>query len=281
MSAALRPVCGTRVFAATDDDRPRTLLVSDLHIPPSGGPVLTAFLELLAVARAQAQRTRLLVLGDLLESLVNERQLQLGLWPDLLAALRATAAAGVSLTVLHGNRDFMLGRGFARAAQCRVVPGGLALRLGGRAMLALHGDELCTNDFGYQKVKRWLRGHLVRGLCRMMPLGVAGRVGRTARAKSGKTMAHGDADRFAPVVDAVREVFAAGYAGVIFGHVHTPARGTSGGGDYLILPAFDALPVYLHHDGGPAPRFVRLGAAPAGDEVEFGPVPFAAPRAPQ
>src|SRR5690606_22358669 len=108
-------------------------------------------------AMQQAARCRVLVLGDLFSGIVNERQLALGAWRELVAALRAAVAAGVSVSVLHGNRDFMLGRTFARETGCRVVPGGLHVALDGRPALVLHGDELCTNDVPYQKSKRWLR----------------------------------------------------------------------------------------------------------------------------
>ena len=48
--------------------------------------------------------------------------------------LRETAEAGVSLTVLPGNRDFLLDPGFAARTGCRLVSGGLRLSLNGRGL---------------------------------------------------------------------------------------------------------------------------------------------------
>jgi len=267
-------VCGTQVWPATDDDRLRTFLLSDLHVPMQGGDALDALLALLAEARADARRTRVLVLGDLLEGIVNERQLALHAWPELVDGLRAATRDGVTVTLLHGNRDFMLGARFARATGCRVVAGGLTLTLGGRRTLALHGDELCTNDVPYQRSKRWLRSRAVRALCAAMPLPVAALVGRRARAQSGRTMAAGDQGRFAPVEDAVRAVFAAGFELLVFGHVHTPAQGVLDGGRYFVLPAFDATATFLFCARG-EPGFRAVGGRPV---PRWGPLAFAPAR---
>jgi UDP-2,3-diacylglucosamine hydrolase len=255
-------VCGTRVYRAADDDREHTYLVSDLHVPMAGGDVLASFERLLVLVRRQAERTRLVVLGDLLAGIVNERQLRAVGWEQLIGLLRATVAAGVSVSVLHGNRDFMLGRRFAAATGCRVVAGGLALRLGARRTLALHGDELCTNDTPYQRSKVWLRSRVVRWLCAAMPLPLAAAVGARVRRASGEIMASGDQTRFAPVAQAVEAAFAAGYEVLVFGHVHTPGEGdfagTSGRGRYHVLPAFDETPAFLLHTGGEELRFHQV-----------------------
>lgn len=266
-------VAGSKVHLARDDDRNETFLVSDLHVPQAGGEVLDRFTALLGRVGERGQRARLIVLGDLFEALVNERQLRTGRWPALLAAMRAIADAGVSVSVLHGNRDFMLGRRFANATGARVVDGGLALRLDDRPTLLLHGDELCTNDVPYQRSKRWLRSHVVRAICRMLTERAADRVALVARRKSNVSTGQGDPARFRPVTDAVREAFARGYQQLVFGHVHTPGHGNFGGGAYWVLPAFDEDPVYLAHVRGGELRFRALGE-PA--ERAYGPLEFAA-----
>ncbi len=267
-------IAGTLIHAACDDDRRETFLVSDLHVPQQGGTVLARLQVLLAEVARRGAHARLVVLGDLFEALVNERQLRAGRWPELLRSLRAVADAGVSVTVLHGNRDFMLGRHFARATAARVLAGGLDLHLDGQRAVLLHGDELCTNDLPYQRSKRWMRSWMARTLCRLLPRRGADWVASVARRKSGESTRQGDPARFAPVVDAVGEAFAAGYRHLVFGHVHTPGRGTVGEGEYLVLPAFDEDPVYVTHVRGEAMRFRALGEAA---DRTYGPLEFAAP----
>jgi UDP-2,3-diacylglucosamine hydrolase len=231
-------VLGTTVHTVAGDGD--ALIVSDLHVPEDGGPVvdhLAAVLEL-----AAARRTRVFVLGDLFDSYVSPAQLRVGVWQQVAALCRQATARGAELTVLHGNRDFLLGAEFERATGGLVVPGGIRTRLGGRDALLLHGDELCVNDLPYQRAKRWLRSLPVRALARSLPLGVALRLAARARRRSQRVIATGDPARFLPTAGAVGAAFALGVELLVFGHIHRASHGVPPGhgrGEYWVLPAFD------------------------------------------
>jgi UDP-2,3-diacylglucosamine hydrolase len=258
-------VVGTPVWAAIDDARPHTILVSDLHLPLDGGPALAQLGRLLDSIDV-APATRLIVLGDLFDAYITPRQNAGAVFRDTAAVLAQAAAAGVSITLLHGNRDFMLDQRFGHRAGCRVVPGGLLINLGGVPGLLLHGDELCQRDLPYQRAKRLLRHPITRFVLRRLPLGLAMRLARRARARSARVIASGDQTRFDPTAAALREVFAGEVAvhTLVFGHIHRPARGRfvdgavragggaadEGSGCYAILPAFDATGVCLEHRDG-------------------------------
>lgn len=258
-------LCGTRLFAAADDDRAVAFLLSDLHVPQDGGQVLAALQTVLDAAAPHGEAARVLLLGDLFDSYVGRRQLQVGVWREVAARLRAAAGRGVSITCLHGNRDFLLDTAFERAAGCRVVAGGLWCKLAGRRALLLHGDELCQNDLPYQRAKRWLRSPPVRWLSRALPLRAGLWAAARARQKSRQVVAAGDPARFHPTAAAVRQAFALGAELLVFGHIHRPARGGFAGGEYLVLPAFDEAGVGLRADAAGV-RFVRAG--PGGLELQ-------------
>ena len=114
-------VAGTRIERAVDDDRTTTFLVSDLHIPAGGGAVLGRFRELVDLAAA-TPKSRLVVLGDLFDAYIGPKQARVGVWRDTAELLAAAAAKGLSVTLLHGNRDYMLDVSFARRAGCRCSP---------------------------------------------------------------------------------------------------------------------------------------------------------------
>lgn len=252
-------VLGTRIFPAADDDREVSLLLSDLHAPADGGAVVQRLQTVLDAAAALGPRARVLLLGDLFDSYVSRAQLRVGVWADVAQRLARCAGQGVSITCLVGNRDFLLDGAFARAASCRVVAGGLSCRLAGRPALLLHGDELCLNDLPYQRAKRWLRSWPVRWLARALPLRAALWVAERARQKSMKVIAGGDPARFDPTAAALRAVFASGAEVLVFGHIHRPARGLFEGGEYCVLPAFDADGVGIMADAGWV-KYVRAGA---------------------
>ena len=252
----MQPVAGTRVETATDDDRWRTLLISDLHIPTSGGEVLEQFGEVLADASTAASDTRLVVLGDMFEAFLGPKGQRVGIWKQVGEMLRETAEAGVSISLLWGNRDFMMDEAFAQLTNSRVVPGGLRIHLDGVPCLLLHGDELCLNDVPYQRSKRILRSWTFRFVAgKLLPLWAQMKLASAIRRKSRMTVTQGDPQRFDPVASAVGEAFAGGAQVLVFGHIHNPARGRfqDGGedrGEYVILPAFDETWVFLEHRDG-------------------------------
>ena len=171
-------------------------------------------------------------------------------------------AAGVEVTLLHGNRDFLLGPEFAAASGARVVAGGLRVDLGGVDTVLLHGDELCQNDLPYQRAKRWLRHPWTRAVARRLPLRLALAAAAPAPAPSRKVVGSGDPTRFLPTAAAVEAAFATGARQLVFGHIHRFAHGRHGGGVYWVLPAFDATATGLFvNEAGLSPvRFLTGGA---------------------
>ncbi|MEO6593570.1 MAG: hypothetical protein ABIP94_02320 [Planctomycetota bacterium] len=219
------------------------ILISDLHVPVGGGDVVDRLRGVLAAASALDASVH--VLGDLFDSYVSPAQVRTGVWREVAAMFAAAASAGVSVDVLHGNRDFMLGQEFAAASRARVIAGGLRGRLAGADTLMLHGDELCWNDAPYQRAKRWLRHPATRWLASRLPLRLALKAAERARRRSRKVVAGGDQARFLPTVGAVRGAFAMGVDRLVFGHIHRHAHGVHEGGDYWVLPAFDATGIGL------------------------------------
>jgi UDP-2,3-diacylglucosamine hydrolase len=225
------------------------LLISDLHVPADGGQALARLRA--AVDFVCRSRLPLFVLGDLFDSYVCRAQAGVGVWREVAGLLAAVASTGAPVHLLHGNRDFLLGAEFAAASGAHIVAGGLRVPLGGVDTLLLHGDELCVNDRPYQRAKRWLRSAPVRHLCRALPLSLALWVAARARARSQRVVQRGDQQRFLPTGGAVDAALATGVRRLVFGHIHRHARGGRGGGEYLVLPAFDATGIgFLVRDGG-------------------------------
>ena len=86
-TGAVATVCGTRIEAAADDDRTRTILLSDLHLGRDGGAPLAAFEDVLEDARREPERTRVLILGDLFEFYATDAQLAEPDWSAIPAAM--------------------------------------------------------------------------------------------------------------------------------------------------------------------------------------------------
>lgn len=102
----------------------------------------------------------LYILGDLFEAWIGDDDPE-PLHAEIAAALKALQQAGVPCYFIHGNRDFLLGKRFARASHAAAA-GRKVLELYGRRILILHGDTLCTDDQAYQQFRRKVHNPLIQ-----------------------------------------------------------------------------------------------------------------------
>ena len=120
-----------------------TLFISDLHLCEQRADLTATFLAFLRQQAATAEA--LYILGDLFEFWIGDDE-NSPLQQQIAAALAELHERGTALYYIHGNRDFMIGKAFARAAHLQLLPAEYALTLNGRRTLLLHGDQLCTLD---------------------------------------------------------------------------------------------------------------------------------------
>jgi len=132
-----------------------TLLLSDLHLARERPAAAAAFD---AFARGPAREAAgVYILGDLFDAWVGDEQRHEPFARSIVDSLRGISDAGVPLFVARGNRDFLLGEDFARDAGATLLDEHTIVDLGGTATLLTHGDELCIDDVGYQRFRRWSR----------------------------------------------------------------------------------------------------------------------------
>lgn len=166
---------------------PGTLFIGDLHLEPDderGVQTFAAFLD------RHRGAPRVVVLGDLFEFWFGPAQARLGAAHRVLEDLRRCVEAGTAVDLVPGNRDFLLGEEFEGATGARLRPRGFLGELpGGQRLLALHGDELCTRDRGYQRLRRVLRSGPVRWLAPRLPGALALAVARSLRGASSRAVA--------------------------------------------------------------------------------------------
>ncbi len=215
-----------------------TLAIADLHLDPASAEHARPFVDFAARARGAPA---LLVLGDFFDAWVGIAHAELPGAAATVAACADLAREGTAVHVLHGNRDFLLDAKFERLTGARVHPRGMLTTLaGGERCLWIHGDELCTRDHAYQRLRRVLRSGPVRGVSRVLPLPVGRAVARRLRGASvqavaaklpeEKSIQASAADRWCREVGAPR---------VVCGHAHEYRdEALDGGGRLTVLGAF-------------------------------------------
>ena len=198
-----------------------TLFVSDLHLDASEPASGAQFQQFLAGTARGAEA--LYILGDLFETWIGDDDDE-SYRAGICAALAGLTAAGVPCYVMHGNRDFLLGRGFEQRTGTFLISDPLIVELQGEPVLLTHGDALCTADHAYQRLRALVRAPRWQRRFLALPLDVRRALAARARSGSRRHMAR-IGEQITDVDDeAVRSAMrACGVRSLVHGHTHRPA----------------------------------------------------------
>jgi UDP-2,3-diacylglucosamine hydrolase len=237
----------------------RSLFISDLHLiqdRPLANERFFAFLEDQAGA-ADA----LYILGDFFEYWIGDDDLADPFHAVIAGLLRDLTRGGTSLFLMHGNRDFLIGKDFCKATGARLLDDPSVVTFGSEKILLMHGDTLCTDDHDYQAWRRtarsaaWQKEVLGKSIARRreVTVGLREKSRQVIRAKPAQIMDVNDG--------AVREALARhGVRKLIHGHTHRPGRHAlqvnGVGCERWVLPDWYGKGGYLEAAGGKL-RLVR------------------------
>ena len=131
-----------------------TLFISDLHLSGERPDIVNLFLEFMQTRARESDA--LYILGDLFEVWLGDDFIP----PEaqtVVSALSDYSKSGRKLFVMHGNRDFLMGKQFATLAGCELLPDPFIIDLYGIKTLIGHGDLLCTDDIDYMRFRHQVR----------------------------------------------------------------------------------------------------------------------------
>jgi len=198
-----------------------TLFISDIHLS-QGRPDMTAALVRFLAEDAPGADA-LYVLGDLFEFWVGDDDPN-PLHREVADAFLALSQQGVPLYFIHGNRDFLLGRQFAKRAGMTLLGDPCVIELYGERVLLSHGDLLCTRDEGYQKFRRITQLKWLRWLFLRLPLSRRQAIAHKMRGQSQMENAQKSQIIMDVTPEAVDEMLRQhGCRLMIHGHTHRPA----------------------------------------------------------
>lgn len=199
------------------------LFISDLHLDGAHPQITEQFVDFLSTTAAKADA--LYILGDLFEAWVGDDDPD----PDkrrAMRALRDTVARGVKCFLIHGNRDFLIGKRFSTETGVQLLEDGTVVELYGRRVLLMHGDALCIDDHAYQRLRRIVRNPMVQFTMRRLSL--KQRLKLAARMRAGSKAHIESMDQAAPQIMDVNadEVIATliryDVDCIVHGHTHRP-----------------------------------------------------------
>nr|WP_178116359.1 UDP-2,3-diacylglucosamine diphosphatase [Pseudomonas brassicae] len=197
------------------------MLISDLHLQEERPDITRAFLDLLATRARSAQA--LYILGDFFEAWIGDDAMT-PYQVSICQALRALSDTGTQVFLMHGNRDFLIGQAFCKAAGVTLLADPSVVELGGEPVLLMHGDSLCTRDEGYMKLRRYLRNPLSLWILRHLPLRTRQKLARKLRSES-RAQTRMKANEIVDVTpeEVPRVMQQHGVLTLVHGHTHRPA----------------------------------------------------------
>ena len=127
---------------------PFSYFIADLHLAENRPDITSCFLSFLKNEAPQAEV--LYILGDLFEYWLGDDD-NSPLVSEIAQALAQLKALGIKIYFIHGNRDFLLGKSYAKKSGMIILPEIELLNIYEQCIVIMHGDTLCTRDIGYQK----------------------------------------------------------------------------------------------------------------------------------
>ena len=202
----------------------RAIFISDLHLREGDTATQAQFDAFMQHAAPGADR--LYVLGDLLHVWLGDAMLAGDAYAlKIVAQFKTLANNGTQIFMARGNRDFMIGRDFARAAGATLLDEQTVIDLDGRTTLLLHGDELCTDDIRYQRARRVLRTDLFRIIGNALPRSARFAIARKLRTESDQHKSQTSMEIMDVNAEAVTRAMARHKSSLlIHGHTHRPAH---------------------------------------------------------
>ena len=196
----------------------KQMFISDLHLDPGLGYLREGFLRFLQTEARSADH--LYILGDFFEVWLGDDH-ETKFNHSIINALKEVKN---QVFLMHGNRDFLIGDAFCKAAEVELLEEPSVIETPAGAALLLHGDTLCTRDLAYMDLRKTLRSVEFQNDFLAKSLSERDAIVRQLRGASQSHTRETAADIMDVTAEEVVNALAdAGVSIMIHGHTHRPA----------------------------------------------------------
>lgn len=198
------------------------LFISDLHLHASRPNITRAFYHFLENRATDCKA--LYILGDFFDSWIGDDDDDpFGI--EVAENLKALSDKGTKIYLMHGNRDFLLGKEFAHKAGATLIDDPYSLTIDGIDTLLLHGDSLCTQDAEYMAMRKEFRSAAWQKNILAQPLVARRALANKLRIESHKMNSLKASDIMDVTTSAVIALMRKSKVNLmIHGHTHRPKR---------------------------------------------------------
>jgi UDP-2,3-diacylglucosamine hydrolase len=163
----------------------------------------------------------LYILGDLFEYWAGDDDTADPFHCQIIGALHALSLTGTRISIMHGNRDLLMGQELAKLSGATLISDPTLINLHGTQTLLTHGDTLCTDDVAYQNYRAqvhdpvWQQDFLSQSLAERKTFIIK------LRARSEQEKSLKDKDIMDVNLNAVADLLRRhAYPNIIHGHTH-------------------------------------------------------------
>ena len=196
----------------------KTYFIADLHLSENRPHLLALFRQFMQEQAPEAEK--LYILGDLFDFWIGDDE-QSDLISEVQQLIRHLTEQGVPCYFQHGNRDFLIGKKFAKACGLTLLPTYQVIDLYGTPTLLCHGDTLCVDDVKYQHYRKKVHQKWRQWLFLHLPLKVRLNIAEKIRAKSRQDKQLKSTEIMDVNADFVQQMFAQFHVTqMIHGHTH-------------------------------------------------------------
>lgn len=200
-----------------------TLFIADLHLDVKHQHSVKLFSDFIHQQAIKADA--LYILGDFFELWVGDDD-DRPFNESIKNLLKHLTTKNIPVYFLHGNRDFLIGKKFAKDTGCKILPENNLIEVYGEQALVLHGDVLCAQDIRHLKFRKLTLNKIIQFIFLRLPLKIRQKIGYKLRKTSGKYH-QTSSDTFGVCTKTVTEMLVThNVARMIHGHIHQPLMTT-------------------------------------------------------
>lgn len=206
------------------NNKNKVLFISDLHLDKQRNDISANFSRFIQHCLQQQENiAAVYILGDLFDFWFGD-DASIPLYQDIIQQLKRLPSAGISLFIMHGNRDFLIGTAFENETGGQLIDDPYLLKISNKNILLAHGDQLCTDDIEYQQFKKLVRDPQTIKDYLSKPIAERIAIANSIRAeskKSGQQKSIGIMDVNQQAVNSLMSEY--NISTLIHGHTHRPA----------------------------------------------------------
>lgn len=204
-----------------NNDKPVvTYFIADLHLARNRPDITACFLSFLKNEAIYAEA--LYILGDLFEYWIGDDDTS-DFIIEIAHALKTLSNKNIPIYYIHGNRDFLLGKNYAKRSGMTLLPEVTLIELYGEPIVIMHGDTLCTQDLDYQAFRKKSRSWWWQAIVKSLPLFVRRKMAENYRSQSAEATAQKSQDIMDVTESEVIKCLEKHQSQVlIHGHTHRP-----------------------------------------------------------